>query len=342
MFPSGGTLLPVNRPKLDVQEKQSRLPAESGGQAHGILLVGLLCAALSYLDTLWFGFVYDDHQITRLTFASWRNMPHLFTQHLWAGVATHSNYYRPVLACWGMILSTLAGTSTVLWHMVALALHLLVTVVLFWLVAELSHDRRLAAMAAAIFGVHPVHTEVVAWASGSASEAFLGFLFLSAFYAYVRSRRSPGEPLVWRVAALLCAAAAMFTKETAVVFPVLILAYEVLLGPRLPGETGLLQGKTLRRIAANSLPFFLLAGFYLFLRSRVLHSDTVISTSAISTAAVSSRFLSIPEALWFYVSHLLWPVHLSLFYSLYPVTVPSLANFWLPLFGVLVATGLLL
>jgi tetratricopeptide (TPR) repeat protein len=340
MFLSGGTLSPVNRPKVNMPEKQSRLPAKSGRQAHGILLVGLLCAALSYLDTLWFGFVYDDHQITRLTFASWRTMPHLFTQHLWAGVATHSNYYRPVLASWAMILSTLAGTSTVLWHMVAVALHLLVTVVLFYLVAELSHDQRLAAMAAAIFAVHPVHTEVVAWASGSASEASLGFLFIFAFYAYVRSRRSPEEAPVWRIIALLFTAAAMFTKETAIVLPVLILAYEVLLGPRLPGETGLFHGKTLRRIASNSLPFFLLAGCYLFIRSRVLHSD-VLNASAISTAAVSSRFLSIPEALWFYVSHLLWPFHLSLFYSLYLVTVPSLANFWLPLFGVLVATGLL-
>ena len=58
------------------------------------------------------------------------------------------------------------------------------------------------------------------------------------------------------MAALLCAAAAIFTKETAIVLPVLILAYEVLLGPRLPGETGLLQAKTLQADCCELASFF--------------------------------------------------------------------------------------
>ena len=87
----------------------------------------------------------------------------------WAFSTTHMNHYQPL--SW-LVYATLAGADAARVHAVSLALHVINVGLLVWL-AALVADRRddgdghwwAAAAAAAVFAVHPLRVEPMAWAS---------------------------------------------------------------------------------------------------------------------------------------------------------------------------------
>jgi hypothetical protein len=137
---------------------------------HRRALVALL-TVLAYADTLRFRFVYDDYpQILvnpRLT--SWHYLPQYFTSDVWshyfANAAIH--YYRPIFLIWLFINYALFQLHPLGWHAMNVILHLTVTVLVWNFVERMTSDREVACFASLISGLHPIHTEVVAWVSTS-------------------------------------------------------------------------------------------------------------------------------------------------------------------------------
>jgi tetratricopeptide (TPR) repeat protein len=75
-------------------------------------------------------------------------------------------------------------------------------------------------MAAALFGVHPLHVESVAWIA-ERKDVLSVFLGLLTALAYVRAVRRPGKPRLWPVAVLL--ALGLMAKPMLVTLPLLLL-----------------------------------------------------------------------------------------------------------------------
>jgi tetratricopeptide (TPR) repeat protein len=123
----------------------------------------------------------------------------------------------------------LSGTETFLYHAVNLLFHLIATGLMFLVVrrllelsgAEQSSHNLLAGFAAAIFLLHPVQTEAVAYLAGR-SEG-LSVLLLLAAYAIFLYRRTAA--VSWRDAlvVLLIFAASLLAKEHTIVLPALFL-----------------------------------------------------------------------------------------------------------------------
>ena len=140
------------------------------------------------------------------------------------------NYYRPVFLLWLLINRTLFGLSPFLWHFAVIAVHLLVTLLVYILARRLVKDELTAGMAALIFGLHPVHIEAVAWISG-VTEPLLALFLISAFLFYMDWREgregAPGDgavafhkkPTIRLVASLFFYTLAMLEKETALILP---------------------------------------------------------------------------------------------------------------------------
>src|SRR3981081_319385 len=156
-------------------------------------LVGfvLFFVAAVYIATLRFDFVYDDHGIivNNILVRSWRYVPEYFLGRTWhAGFENAAvNYYRPLNFVWMRLNYALFGPHPLGWHATAILLHLLVTLLAYF-VARRGTGRPFAgALSALIFGIHPMTHEVVAWVCGTTESLWSAFAF-GAFLCYLKFR----------------------------------------------------------------------------------------------------------------------------------------------------------
>ena len=297
-----------------------------------LLALALGLSLLCYAQVWRFSFVYDDdfQIVNNPKIHDWSHLRGYFTSHLWANAGSFdrvSNYYRPLFLVWLRVNYALFGLEAAYWHACLLALHLLAVWLTYLAALRLlelagseSPSRHLtAAVAALIFALHPAHVEPVAWVSAS-SELLLTIFFLLAFVAYaehkVRGKRR------WVAASIACFALALLAKETAIMFAPLVLCCELI--RRSEGERGVVV--RLGRALAGSLPWIATASMYLLVRRAALgslgHGQVPVG------AAVALK--SLPELLWFYTRHLLWPHPQSEFYDVFYVNSARAREFIVP------------
>jgi tetratricopeptide (TPR) repeat protein len=323
-----------------------------------ILACGL--TALVYLRTLGYDFVYDDipQILKNPAIQDWRYLPQYFTSHVLAAIYTNSagNYYRPLFLLWLRLNYVWFGAHPAGWHATSVLCHVAATWLVFGLAQQLTRDRMIACSAALLFGLHPAHIENVAWISG-ASDLLMTCFVLASCSAFLSSCESKKASM--RVLSLGLFVLAMLSKEPAIVLPLLIFALSWIRPPgsalddqqtddhqaddhqadnqqadNLPARNfrfGLLAAV---RAAA---PYGLVALIYLGVRYRALNGFAH-PTISISWTEI---FLTWPSVVWFYVKHLLFPFHLSEFYSLDYVRHATAGQVALPLLF-LFATGLAL
>ncbi len=304
------------------------------------ILLGLAfgLSLLAYVPALRFDFVYDDpYQIVNNPkIHDWSHVRGYFTSHLWANAGSDwvSNYYRPLFLIWLRVDYALFGVHAAYWHAASIALHLLAIWLVFVAARELLEllggetgaGNLTAALAALLFGLHPVHTEAVAWLSAS-SELLLTIFCLGAFASYCQARRSQ-KSLPWEAASVALFAAALLTKETALLLVVVVLVCEWVQASRT--GSGPRIAEKLRRSARRTLPWAATAALYLVVRRLALgelgHTQVALPLGTV--------FKSVPALLWFYCRHLWWPTRLSELYEVSPVSSLRSPHFLLPALGV--------
>jgi tetratricopeptide (TPR) repeat protein len=134
-------------------------------------------------------------------------------------------YYRPLLNLSLMLDRWWGKGKLYAYHAGNIVLHLLACLLLYAGLGILGYRRELRLAASLLAAVHPVLAQAVAWIPGR-NDTLLTVFILSSFaffLTYIKSRKSP-----WLLAHALFFALALFTKETAVIFPLLLLIYLVL------------------------------------------------------------------------------------------------------------------
>ena len=206
-------------------EPESRAPAASSSQRFNLWTV-LLITGITYLGVVRFGFVYDDDpQILLNPFIkTWGYLPQYFRNSVWKHFDpnVHVSYYRPIFLLWARLNYAVFDIRPLGWHVTTILLHLLVTWLVYLVICRITGRMQLAWLTALIFGVHPIHHEVVAWVSGT-TESLFAALFLLSFLSYLRARESANK--AWMFVSYGCYALALFAKETAIVLPGLIFAH---------------------------------------------------------------------------------------------------------------------
>ena len=187
---------------------------------HGRALVALL-TGLTYADILRFRFVYDDYPlvVANPRLASWHYLPLYFKTDIFSHYLANPliHYYRPIFSMWLFINHTLFGLHPSGWHALNVILHLTATVLVWNFVERLTTNRIVAFFATLLFGLHPIHTEVVVWIS-SCSEMLLTIFVLFSLLCVMRAAASANR-IGWRTGSLVSYAAALLTKETAIMLP---------------------------------------------------------------------------------------------------------------------------
>ena len=289
-------------------------------------------AALFYLATLSFGFVYDDvpQIVNNLAIRNWSSVPHYFTGHVWAAIFpnTVGNYYRPVFLIWLRVNYAIFGVNPWGWHLSSVLCHVVATLLVFRLAWKLVADRLTAFFCALIFALHPAHVENVAWVSGVTDSLAACFLLGSILLLMGAERR-----LLWRIGSLALFVLALLSKEVAVILPALVFGFGLM--PQ--AETDSTQRPNSRYAARLALPYVLVLLAYAAARYFALHGWS----HATVPLPWSRVLLTWPSVLWFYTRHLLFPFTTSEFYPLDYVSHFSVSGVLLPCISVMVTIGAL-
>jgi protein O-mannosyl-transferase len=162
-------------------------PAASDGAAltkREWLFLAILVAAvfLAYQPAWNGGFIWDDDaHITRPSLRSWDGL-----YRIWFDVGATLQYY-PLLHTTFWLEHQLWGDSAWAYHLANIAMHSLVTILAFVVLRRLQIPG--AWLAAAIFALHPVHVESVAWITEQKNTLSAVF-YLAAMLNYLRFDRT--------------------------------------------------------------------------------------------------------------------------------------------------------
>ena len=172
-----------------------------------------LLAGFVYLNALHNPFIYDDYH-TVVANASLQDVANL------RAIILH-DITRPLVNFSYAIDHALWGGRPMGFHVTNVLLHMLNVILLFGLAMRLTQDRLVAFAAAALFGVHPMMTEAVGYISGR-SELLCATWFLLGVLSGLRWMNGDGGQ--WAVLTVGLWGVALATKETAAMFPFVLVA----------------------------------------------------------------------------------------------------------------------
>jgi tetratricopeptide (TPR) repeat protein len=143
-------------------------------------------------------------------------------------------------------------------HATNVTIHILNAFLIFWLVYLIAGSRSpliTAFITSLVFLIHPVQVESVAWVAQRSNVLFL-FFFAPAFICYIYFRSSSGrDRSLLFGASLLLFILSLLSKEMAISLPLIIFAYEYILG-----------SKDLKVSLKQSLPYFAVVFAYVLAR----------------------------------------------------------------------------
>lgn len=182
------------------------------------LAAGLLClVAAAFWRALGFYFLSDDFILLKLASELRSGWLHLFT------TGGGDGFFRPLGYVSLVATSAWAGSNPMLWHACGLALHAANCVLVFLLALRLIGSRRAAWFAAALFAIHGTRPEAAVWVAGR-FDLVSTFFVLAGLLFFLR----PGW---WNLlASLVSMTLAMLSKESAYVFPLLLLLLAIAAG----------------------------------------------------------------------------------------------------------------
>ena len=267
---------------------------------------------LAYWPTFSNGFVnYDDNgYVTQNVHLQ----PGLTAANIsWAWQATIMANWHPITWMSHMADIQVFGLHAAGHHATSLLLHALNVVLLFYLLRSATGFLWRSFVVAALFALHPLNVECVAWVSERKSLLCTLFLFLTLF-AYGWYVRKPGIGRYAAVAILFALGLASKPMIITLPFALLLLDYWPLARIAIPdsGESTSLFFKKSWPLVFEKFPLLILSAGSAYI--------TVIAQARSKAIAISGNFslpVRVANALWSYLLYLLkaiWPVHLAIFY----------------------------
>jgi tetratricopeptide (TPR) repeat protein len=306
-----------------------------------LLWLGLGAALLlAYANSFQAGLVLDNKTIIGLDprLRAWtaENLKHIFTQGYW-WPTTISELYRPITTSSYLFNYAVLGNGDRVfgYHLVNFLLHWTNAWLVFVMVRFLSGRVRLAWIAAAIFGLHPVTVESVTNIVGRA-DLLATLSILSGGWCYIRSTLASGWLKTgWLVALGLTTGLGIFAKESAVMIAPCLLLYDWLW--RWP-KMGALPLAERWRVAAFEFGvkgyLALVPAFVIFFvaRQRLPDMLSVVGQSfmdnPIAHAGVFQGFMTAIAVIGRYIGLLVFPHTLSCDYSFNQISLYGEAAHW--------------
>jgi tetratricopeptide (TPR) repeat protein len=207
----------------------------------------------------------------------------------------------------------LVGQDSGAGHIVNVLLHALSAILLFAALQLATQARWPSAFVAAVFALHPLHVESVAWISERKDVLSAFFAFL-ALYAYVRYTRQPSLRRYLLVVVPFCLG--LMSKPMLVTFPFLLLLLDIWPLRRAQFPALLDKLPLILLSAADSVVTYLVQG------------------SAVQVVPLAFRLRSALVSFLIYLGQMFWPVNLAVFYPYHSVPTWQVALACLTLLAV--------
>lgn len=222
----------------------------------------------------------------------------------WAFTTVHAEFYHPLTWLSLMLDTTLFGKDAWGYHLTNLLLHTVSSVLVFLAFSFVTGQNGRSFVLAALFALHPLHVEAVAWIA-QRKEVLCGFFWIAAIYAYFRYVQTPGLLRYGLVAILFLLG--LMSKSMIVTFPFALLLLDVWPLRRWPGGE-----KTASSLLIEKLPLFVItvAGIGLTLFSQHAGGGIV----GMETYSLGSRIANALVAYQEYLINTFFPINLAVFY----------------------------
>jgi len=302
----------ADQPEATALNHQSR----TNDPARAALLLAVLTIA-AYLPALQCGFIWDDDSYL-LGNQTIRSIDGL--RQIWFETRSTPQYY-PLVFTGFWLEYHLWGFQPMGYHFVNILLHTGVVLLLWRLLERLNVPAAWAA--AAIFALHPVQVESVAWIT-ERKNVLSGVFYLASAIAFLRAVEARREITSWRAAALWYAAAllsfvcALLSKTVTCTLPAVLL---------------LIVWWRYRRVRAVEalalLPMFAV-GAAMGLLTAWLEREHVSARGAEWDFSILERCLIAGRVMWFYVGKLFWPHPLVFIYPRWRINAADWVQYVYP------------
>ena len=280
----------------------------------------VLLAAAVYAPVARFDFVrfddpdyvaQNDHVRAGLTWLGAR----------WAFTTGHVANWHPLTWLSHMLDVQLFGVDAGAHHVVNAVFHVANMLLLFVVLRRMTGASGRSAVVAALFAVHPLHVESVAWVS-ERKDVLSTFFWMLTLIAYVRYVERPAARRYAAVLSLF--ALGLLSKPMVVTLPFVLLLLDVWplgrLEPWRHGRLSLGRGATALRLVREKLPLFALAALSAAITVVVQRRWGAVGGLAEYPLGVRAGNALVSYAA--YLAKLVWPSNLSAFYP-YRATVAT-------------------
>jgi tetratricopeptide (TPR) repeat protein len=221
---------------------------------------------------------------------------------IWAFTTGNASNWHPLIWLSLMLDCQLFGPGPGGFHLVNILLHIVNILLLFTVLKKMTGALWQSAFVAALFALHPMHVESVAWIAERKDvlSTFFWMLTLLAYFVYV------SRPSVFRYIVTLAAfALGLMAKPMLVTLPFVLLLLDY--WP--------LERKISWRLLVEKIPFFVLAVISSVITFLVQRSAGAVSD--INVISLNYRITNVFLSYAQYIGKMFWPQNLAVFYPLH-------------------------
>jgi len=278
-------------------KKESPLNLESRQQKllNYLIIPILALIIVLYYQILEFDFLinFDDDLLVlnspELRDFNWTNIKEVFSSF-------QEGLYHPLTSLSWMLEVHFFGLDSHAFHHTNLLIHLLNTLLVFFLGKKLGGKVEIGLLAALFFGIHPMHVENVSWIAARKDLLMSLFFLLSlnSYASYLNSKRSLQYTLTFIFALL-----AMLSKGSAVVLPVVLILMD-----------WLKQERDWKQMILSKVPLIILSVTF-FVINYFAQADFGIYSELSEEIGFFDRFTFVFYAAFYYLQKFLVPLDLS-------------------------------
>jgi len=233
----------------------------------------------------------------------------------WAFTARHSANWHPLTWISHMLDCQLFGLNPGAHHLVNVLFHVTNTILLFIVLRRITSAVWRSAAVAALFALHPLHVESVAWVAERKDVLSTLFWLLATWsyagYVAAQRRQLPGRTLRYLLTLVLFALG-LLAKPMLVTLPFVLLLLDHWPLQRIPQEGQELR-RTAGRLVFEKLPFLLLSAASSVVTFWAQESSGAVVTSA--ELPLSARSANAIVSYAKYLRKAVWPGDLVVYYT---------------------------
>jgi hypothetical protein len=221
----------------------------------------------------------------------------------WAFSTRYADLWHPLIWLSFMFDYQLHGLNAGGYHLTNLILHILSTLLLFWLFCRMTGEIWKSAFVAAVFALHPLHVESVAWIA-ERKDVLSAFFWMLTLCLYVYYTEKPAVKRYLLV--LFSFVCALMSKPMVVTLPLIMILLDYWPLKRFESKK---ENWVLWQFK-EKIPFFILSAVIIII---TLYSPNDANISA-KGVPLASRLANAPVSFLTYLTKTFWPQDMAVLY----------------------------